>query len=68
MFWSMLWLPLAIAIEARSRRSCLQRCDSQPLPPLFFSCFFLACYSFVRTFMIASPHPPNDVKAAGRKS
>jgi len=29
-------------IEARSRRSCFHRWVSQPLPPLFFSCFFFA--------------------------
>ena len=31
LFRSMLSLPLAMAIEARSSWSCFQRCDTQPL-------------------------------------
>ena len=35
-------------IEARSRMSCFHRWVCQPLPPLFFSCFFFAWYSLHR--------------------
>ena len=35
-------LALAMAMLARSSRSCFQRMVSQPLPPAFFSAFFFS--------------------------